>query len=206
MEIKAVLFDADNTLYDTRGLARLCDKEAMKVLAPAKPEAALVEFYAIVDGLKRNFDPSKRTRLQSYSMLAKKFGAGDAEAKKAVEHFQKSFLSKLKPKAGTKKMLEILKKKGLLLAVVTAEEREWALKKLDASNLSEYFKVVITADDVGRMKPDARYFRLAMENLDVSPDECLVIGDDEEGDLKPARALGMAAERESSILLGLLLP
>lgn len=205
MGIKAVLFDADNTLYDTKGLAGACDREALAKLAPAKSREAVEEFYAIVADTKKSCEPAKRTRAYSYSLVAKQLGAPAESAEKAAEHFQKIFLEKLKPKPGALQMLSILKGRGIRLAVVTAEERGWAHKKLERVGIGGFFDAVITSDDVGRMKPDQKYFSFACEKLSLKPQDCLVIGDDEDGDLKPARALGMAAEKPAPNLISLLL-
>ena len=43
------------------------------------------------------------------------------------------------------------------------------------------------------MKPDPAIFRLSMDALGASPDECLYVGDGGSDELAAARALGMRA-------------
>ena len=207
MAIKAVLFDADNTLFDTRAVARRCDGLAIGELSGfgfEKKElaAALKE---IVLETNKSSDPSLRTRKYAYGLLAKKAGAPAAKVRRAVETFESCVLSNLEPVPGAKGLLDALRGK-YKLAVLTAENRGWALRKLEANGLKKYFDAIITATEVGKMKPHTGYYSLACGKLKVRPGECVMVGDDEKNDLVPARKLGMKAygpdfEKLLSILL-----
>lgn len=195
MALKAVLFDEDNTLFDTRGIARPCDERALQRFAKTPKERGEVweRFSRIVEGQKKNPDPSQRTRLFSYSVLARQLALPDEVAKRAAADFAAFFLAKVRPKAGAAELLKSLKRRGLALAVVTSDNEEWALDKLGAAGLDEYFDAVVTATDVGSMKPDEKYFLLACKKLGVESSDCAMVGDDEDADLAPARRAGMQA-------------
>ena len=75
----------------------------------------------------------------------------------------------------------------------------------------DLFDVVVESSKVGMRKPDAGFYRLACELLDVAPEECVFL-DDLGVNLKPARAMGMTtikvvepdtAIRELETVLGL---
>jgi putative hydrolase of the HAD superfamily len=52
---------------------------------------------------------------------------------------------------------------------------------------------VVVSYRVGAEKPDPRIFRTALAEADVPPRRALMVGDDEEADVRGARAVGMAA-------------
>ena len=50
---------------------------------------------------------------------------------------------------------------------------------------------IVTSVDAGHLKPHPAVFELAMQRAGASPEDCVVIGNREENDIEPARALGM---------------
>jgi putative hydrolase of the HAD superfamily len=93
---------------------------------------------------------------------------------------------------GVAAALERLRRSGLELAVVA--NFDLTLRdRLEELAIASCFSTVVTPADAGAAKPDPRLFALALEQLGVSPERSLHIGDgavDEEG----ARASGMAFE------------
>ncbi|MBC8210893.1 MAG: HAD family hydrolase [Gammaproteobacteria bacterium] len=57
--------------------------------------------------------------------------------------------------------------------------------------LNDYFDFFINAADVMARKPDRRIFHSFCDNLQVSPEHCLYVGDDPGYDVVGARAAGM---------------
>jgi epoxide hydrolase-like predicted phosphatase len=61
----------------------------------------------------------------------------------------------------------------------------------DQALLEELFDAVVISSDVGLRKPDPAVYELAAAQLGLPPEDCVFV-DDLPGNLKPARALGMA--------------
>jgi putative hydrolase of the HAD superfamily len=61
----------------------------------------------------------------------------------------------------------------------------------DTVLLTELFDTVVISSEVGIRKPDPAVYELATERLGLPPSACVFV-DDLPGNLKPARALGMA--------------
>jgi epoxide hydrolase-like predicted phosphatase len=61
----------------------------------------------------------------------------------------------------------------------------------DEALLEELFDAWVISSEVGLRKPDAAIYELAAERIGLPPDACVFV-DDLPGNLKPARALGMA--------------
>lgn len=81
--------------------------------------------------------------------------------------------------------------RGIRKAIVTNGEREQQLEKIRACGLFEHFEVIVTPADCGHWKPAPGIFAAALARLGVKADRCMMIGDDLNRDILPAKALGM---------------
>ncbi|MDE6419370.1 MAG: HAD family hydrolase [Lachnospiraceae bacterium] len=64
-------------------------------------------------------------------------------------------------------------------------------KYWEQSPLFPYFDDAIFSCDVGLLKPDRQIYELAMQRLDVSPEDCLFVGDGGSNELCGAKEAGM---------------
>jgi len=67
----------------------------------------------------------------------------------------------------------------------------WGAERYDRDLLDTLFDGVVISGDVGMRKPHPDIYLLGAEAIDRLPEECVFV-DDLGGNLKPARALGMA--------------
>jgi len=79
------------------------------------------------------------------------------------------------------------------LGVVTNGPCDLQYAKLDASELRGYFGAVAISRMVGILKPDARIFALALDQLGVSAADAAFVGDMLKTDIAGAHAAGMKA-------------
>ncbi len=87
-------------------------------------------------------------------------------------------------------MLRDLKAQGAKIGLISNcfwEEAE-AIRK---SCLTPYFDAIQLSCEVGMRKPEPEIFRKCMGELDVTPEECLYVGDGGSRELETAKALGM---------------
>lgn len=92
---------------------------------------------------------------------------------------------------GTRELLATLDGR-YRLAVVTTRARPEALSFLAQQGLERYFSVVVTRQDVWRMKPHPAPVRRAARLLQVEPSRCLMVGDTTM-DVRAARRAGAVA-------------
>ena len=195
---RAIIFDADNTLYQTRAIAKPADMAAMRVFARhckdgracCTPELLYLQFRQIVALLVRSRQPYRRTRLHSYSILAARHGIPNRAVRAAAAAFTHEVLRKLKRVPNLIPFLHAAKHQGFKLGVITEDRAAFAAAKLRALKLRKWFACIITADTVGTMKPNNRYFDLACARLTVQPHNCIVLGDDFEKDLAYPKSRG----------------
>lgn len=83
-----------------------------------------------------------------------------------------------------------LQARGAHLAIVTSKLRETALRGLECCGLSQFFDILVCADDVTMPKPDPEPVRRALECLRVSAERAVFVGDSSH-DMKAGRAAGV---------------
>ena len=83
---------------------------------------------------------------------------------------------------------------GLRLAIASSSPHSWVDTHLKRLNLYQRFETIVCADDVppGRTKPNPDLFLMALQRLEVRPDEAIVFEDSPNG-VKAAKAAGVFA-------------
>lgn len=87
--------------------------------------------------------------------------------------------------------LDELKRRGLILAVISNTEDGRLIDSLQAAGISDRFDLLIDSHLVGHRKPDAAIFRLTLERLGLEPHEAAYVGDSYAHDALAARAVGL---------------
>jgi HAD superfamily hydrolase (TIGR01509 family) len=103
-----------------------------------------------------------------------------------LEHYRRH--SAIAP--GVEAVLEMLKARGLPLAVGSSSRRAWVETCLTALGIRRYFDTVVAGDMVPRGKPDPAIYLLAARRLDTPPGECFAVEDSPKG-IAAALAAGM---------------
>lgn len=91
-------------------------------------------------------------------------------------------------KAGIKSLLNRLSSQVVPLAVATSTTKAEAESRLSSAGVDHYFDVICGGDEVADGKPSPEIFLLAAQRLKVSPSQCIVIEDSENGILSAHRA------------------
>lgn len=94
------------------------------------------------------------------------------------------------PREGMKGLLVSLVEKGIRLGLA-ANQPPSSLDALDAAGFGAHFSFRGLSGTLGVRKPDQRLFLAACDSLEVSPNDCVMVGDRIDLDILPARQLGM---------------
>ena len=88
-------------------------------------------------------------------------------------------------------LVELLKtlKINYYLALVTTASKKSVTEILDLFNLRELFDLIITQDDVERMKPAPDCYNIAIEKFGLKPENCIIFEDSKAG-IMAAKASG----------------
>ncbi len=76
------------------------------------------------------------------------------------------------------------------LHIITNGFNEVQSKKMEKSDLTKYFKTIITSEDVGVKKPNPIIFEYALEQAKATSRESVMIGDNWEADIMGAKNAG----------------
>ncbi len=112
----------------------------------------------------------------------------------ALDVFLKSYKQNLCNKTtlypNVKQTLYSLKQKGFLLTIVTNKPEEFIQPLLSSLGIAEMFEICVGADTLKRKKPDPLPLIHISKLLDLSVDECVMIGDSK-NDILAAKACQM---------------
>ncbi|MFA5944260.1 MAG: HAD family hydrolase [Candidatus Thermoplasmatota archaeon] len=195
--IKAVVFDMDDTLLNWRqaeqaAIARLASLHfAVHGVAPDRVR----EVYNAV--MAENFAAWKTKREWMYidvrlRILNERLATHDRlKVEDLVATFSREATTKLEFLEGAEAALRGVRASGRKSAILTNGRSEVQRPKIYAFGLHTEVDFVGITGELGVWKPDAMAFRLVLDSLGVQPTDALMVGDNEDFDITPAKALGM---------------
>jgi HAD superfamily hydrolase (TIGR01549 family) len=198
LNVRAVLFDLDNTLVDFLRMKRVAsDAAARAMLAagadfPFSPdEAGDILFGEYLGDIEGDHVFEEFLRRHHRRALGMGQHQVDRITAAAVNAYLRAKMLRTEPYAGVRPTLVALTKAGIRMGVVTDAPRFKAYQRLDAAGLVDFFEFVVTFTDHGERKPNALPFRTALDLLGLPPHQVLMVGDWPEKDMAGAQAVGM---------------
>ncbi|MEI2666532.1 HAD family hydrolase [Rossellomorea sp. LJF3] len=80
---------------------------------------------------------------------------------------------------------------NMKIAIITNGTIHRQKAKILNTGLHKYFDVILISEEVGLEKPDPRIFQLALNKLQVQPEDALFVGDNLEKDVKGPQGVGL---------------
>ena len=179
--IKAVIFDMDGVLIDAREWHYQALNKALRLFGL---EISLYDHLMTFDGL-----PTKE-KLKILSLdkgLPVALHSFVAEMKQ--QYTMEIVHSLCKPKFHHEYALSKLKNAGYKMAVCSNSIRNTIEDMMQNAAIESYFEFYISNEDVSKSKPDPQMYQLAINKLNLTPKECLIVEDNENG-IKAAKASG----------------
>ena len=181
MKIKAVLFDMDGVLIE----AKEWHYEALnKALSIFGYEINRYEHLTSYDGLPTSV---KLKKLSMEKGLPEELHEFINEMKQ--QYTIAMIYDCCRPRFNHEYALSRLKAEGYKLAVGSNSIRQTVLLMIEKARLTKYFDVLLSNQDVKQAKPSPEIYLTAMERLNVRPEECVIVEDNENG-IKAAIASG----------------
>ncbi len=179
--VSAILFDMDGVLIDAKDWHYLALNEALELFGM---EISRDEHLAVYDGLPTRKKLDILTRSRGLPPALHEF---INEIKQAITI--QLTLTRCRPIFQHQYALAQLKAGGFRLAVCSNSIRATVQAMMEGSRLASYFDLMLSNQDVSRAKPHPDIYLAAMERLQVQPEECLIVEDNEHG-IQAARASG----------------
>ncbi|UCE15988.1 MAG: HAD family phosphatase [Candidatus Bathyarchaeota archaeon] len=185
---KAVIFDWDGTLADTR-----------KVVVESFRRVLTEIGCAVSDGfLERRIGTGTRKTLED-ALNKCNISFNDEtleELTRKKVRLQKDLSTSVKLFEGATDLLDALHGR-MRIALATMSSRPVIDKLLREKKVKQYFSVVVTADEISKPKPDSEIFLVAAAKLNLFPQDCVIVEDSIFG-VKAARVAKMKCIAVSS--------
>jgi HAD superfamily hydrolase (TIGR01509 family) len=161
--IKAIFFDIDGTLIDTRAYV----------------------IHSIAYFLHKRFVPAKialkiaESCNSLFEFAYKRLAHIDRIANFVQQHFSKNSkkVNQMHLFPHVKTTLEELKERGYLLGIVSTRNHNLIQLSLDQAEILDDFDTIVGFEDTRKHKPHPEPVLKALENLELNPDEAIMVGD-----------------------------
>ncbi|KAK7901498.1 hypothetical protein WMY93_018267 [Mugilogobius chulae] len=193
--VKAIIFDLDNTLIDTSGAGQVALQKVGELLkSTLNVDDATIE--TICNGFKQNlynenFNSASGKTIDEVRTLHWEKSLRETVPRCPVESlgsdcyklWKSSRLQLLTMSPEVQALLQDLRTKYKLL-LLTNGETQTQREKVQVSNCDDFFDEVVVGGEQLEQKPSVSIFRLCFEILGVEAQDCVMVGDSLETDIR----------------------
>lgn len=177
--ISAIIFDFDGLIIDTETAWYEAFKEAMNFYQADLPLSEFAKCIGTDDTALYAFFTEK---------LGERCNLDDIKLKASSIH--KIKMVEAKAREGVKEYLDEAKALGLKIGLASSSSREWVTHFLGELELLNYFEVIVTRDDVEKVKPAPDLYIRALNDLKIDSKHAIAFEDSLNG-LTAAVAAGL---------------
>jgi len=195
---KAVIFDTDNTLYPylpAHNEATLAVEEKVEKQLGIDKVIFRAEFKKAREEIKNRLGnvASSHSRLLYMQKTIEKLELGTRilTTLDLEQTYWRTFLSNCRLFPEVLDFIQLLRSKGIITANITDLTAQIQFRKLVYFGLDEFFDYVVTSEEAGADKPDKMPFKVALEKLQLDPENIWMIGDNPKTDMVGAGEMGM---------------
>ncbi|MGE8205611.1 HAD family hydrolase [Heyndrickxia sp. NPDC080065] len=175
--MKAIIFDFDGLIIDTETAWYEAYKETMGYYNSDLP----LEHFAKCIGTDNNV---------LYEFFKEQLGekCNIEEIETMAKGFYNQKMKELNAREGVKDYLDEAKSLGYKIGLASSSTKEWVTQYLDELKLLNYFDVIITSDDVNKVKPAPDLYLKAINALNIRADEAVAFEDSLNGSMSAISA------------------
>lgn len=169
---KAILFDADGTLYDSEPLHYAATRLAALELHDFDLSEELFDLHM-----------RKGSKMGHEVLREQGFDASESDYQVAkLKHFQRLVAENLQLMPGLENFLAWCERQNVATIVVSTSRREQLESALSATGIRDYFTIIVGHEDtVGKKKPDPYPWLRALELAKLSSSDVIAIEDTKKG-------------------------
>jgi putative hydrolase of the HAD superfamily len=200
MNIRAILFDLDNTLTHRDLTVQAYSRYLAVHYSSALQQVDVVKMTDIVRRIDNGGYPKKEMLTHgsigasaAYALLQELSWLNPPSLDELAQFWLQRFGHFAVEMPGATAVLKQLKAEGYQLAIVSNGSHDTRLNTLQGLGIQDYFDEIISSGLVGFSKPQPEIFQLTAARLGVQPQQCLYIGDHPVNDIQGATKAGMQA-------------
>lgn len=186
--IKAVIFDLDGTLLNRdESVKKFIENQYERLnkwLRHISKEKYVTRFIELDN--RGNVWKDK-----VYQQLVDEFEITEITWEELLQDYICEFNNNCVPFPNLFNMLEELKRRNLIIGMITNGKGQFQMDNIKALGINKYFETILVSEWEGLKKPDPQIFKRALEQLNVSPNESIFVGDHPENDVKAAQNVGI---------------
>lgn len=196
--LKHIFFDLDHTLWDYDRSAEETLREIHKNIQLARydvaPKALIKCFYEVNSSYWHKYNIGEIDRefilANRFQTIFRELKIDRAFSEEASEYFVTKCSTKPYLMPDVEVVLPYLKEK-YSLHIITNGFNDVQYNKLNSGKILEYFDVIVTSESANARKPASEIFEFSLKQAGASVDQCLMIGDNPNTDIKGARDFGI---------------
>lgn len=198
MNIRAVVFDLDNTLYDYdaahEAAFRILSGYAQIALGLSEEEFSAVYDAVMQEQITRSGGAyaAIHNRMIRFQMILERVQKPILYAPQMSDLYWAVFLDACRPVPGVREALEALRTE-YVIGVGTNMTADYQYRKLQRLGLLDLIGFMVSSEEAGAEKPEKRLFDLCAEKAGCAAAECVFVGDSLSHDIKGALDAGMSA-------------
>lgn len=163
--IKAVIFDWDGVIADslevqfkvTKEICRICDKKFPFKSSEDMRHGFIEPYYDLYESFGFEWSKDEKCIIDNYKRLSKE--------------------NKIPVFKDVIEVVKKLKKNDVFLAIASNNKEDVLSHKIEENNLQGIFDIVITEDQITRIKPDPECINVILLKYNLKPEEVLYVGD-----------------------------
>ncbi len=180
-EKKTVLWKRMSEIYSAWGAPYTADemrKEYQKLLATQE------------DTLPENGEPDLRKVFREL-FVKKGVACDDVLEKSTGIVFRALSREKLRVYDGVKETLKELRRHGKGVYLLSNAQTDFTRPEIEMMGLTDFFDGIFISSEAGCKKPSKEFFEKLLNEFNLNPKECLMMGNDETADIEGAILVGM---------------
>ncbi|MEK4426457.1 HAD family hydrolase [Solibacillus sp. FSL K6-1523] len=186
--IKAVIFDLDGTLLNRdESVKKFIDNQYERLnkwLAHIPKEKYSARFIELDN---RGYVWKDKV----YQRLTEEFEITQVTWEELLQDYINQFQHHCVPFPNLISMLEELRSNNFILGMITNGFGQFQMDNIKLLGIESYFETILVSEWEGMKKPDPQIFKRALNQLNVTPNESMFVGEHPANDVKAAKNVGM---------------
>ncbi|KAA0965763.1 HAD-IA family hydrolase [Sporosarcina sp. ANT_H38] len=128
-----------------------------------------------------------------YQQMVAEFNITGVSWEQLLQDYVHQFKGYCVPFPNLIQMLTSLTNQSIVLGIISNGKGQFQMDNIMALGIEHYFETILISEKEGIKKPDPLLFKKALEQLNITPNECIFVGDHPENDVKASKDVGMLA-------------